>query len=94
MAERGFVTLSLICLSGERVRPARQRCAPDIYAEDFSAAVDFPGTRPFVDKDRIGVLGFAAAGAFAISAAKIDPRMKSHCDSQHDMTWGRQPQRA
>ena len=59
---------------------------PDIYAEDFSAAVDFLGTRPFVDRERIGVVGICGSGSFAISAAKIDPRMKAIATvSMYDM---------
>lgn len=66
MAERGFVTLSLdLSFWGESEGQPSNAVSPDIYAEDFSAAVDFLGTRPFVDKDRIGVLGFAAAGALS-----------------------------
>jgi dienelactone hydrolase len=60
--------------------------APDIYAEDFSAAVDFLGTRPFVDREKIGVLGICGSGSFVISAAKIDPRMKAIATvSMYDM---------
>jgi hypothetical protein len=78
MAERGFVTLSLdLSFWGESEGQPRNAVAPDIYAEDFSAAVDFLGTRPVVDKDRIGVIGICGSGSFVISAAKIDPRMKA-----------------
>lgn len=78
MAERGFVTLSLdSSFWGESEGRPRNAVAPDIYAEDFSAAVDFLGTRPFVDRERIGVLGVCGSGSFVISAAKIDPRMKA-----------------
>ncbi len=45
--------------------------------EDFSAAVDFIGTRPYVDRGRIGVIGLCASGGFTLSAAAIDPRMKA-----------------
>jgi uncharacterized protein len=39
--------------------------------------VDFLGTRSFVDRNRIGVIGICGSGSFAISAAKIDPRLKA-----------------
>ena len=66
LAERGFVTLSLdLSFWGESEGQPRNAVSPDIYAEDFSAAVDFLGTRPFVDKDRIGALGICGSGSFA-----------------------------
>jgi len=77
MAEQGFVTLSLdLSFWGESEGQPRNAVAPEIYAEDFSAAVDFLGTRSFVDRNRIGVIGICGSGSFAISAAKIDPRLK------------------
>lgn len=51
----------------------RNAVSPDIYAEDFSAAVDFLGTHALVDRNRIGVIGICGSGGFAISAAKIAP---------------------
>ncbi|WP_410902881.1 alpha/beta hydrolase [Priestia filamentosa] len=87
MAEQGFVTLSLdLSFWGESEGQPRNSVSPDIYAEDFSDAVDFLGTQSFVDKDRIGVLGICGSGSFAISAAKIDPRMKAIATvSMYDM---------
>src|SRR6058998_3649505 len=87
MAEQGFVTLSLdLSFWGESEGQPRNAVLPDVYAEDFSAAVDFLGTSPFVDKDRIGVLGICGSGSFVISAAKIDPRMKAIATvSMYDM---------
>ena len=87
LAERGFVTLSLdLSFWGESEGRPRNAVSPDIYAEDFSAAVDFLGTRPFVDRERIGVLGICGSGSFVISAAKIDPRMKAVATvSMYDM---------
>ncbi|MFV8671647.1 alpha/beta hydrolase [Ralstonia pseudosolanacearum] len=87
LAEQGFVTLSLdLSFWGESEGRPRNAVSPDIYAEDFSAAVDFLGTRPFVDRERIGVLGICGSGSFVISAAKIDPRMKAIATvSMYDM---------
>jgi hypothetical protein len=87
LAERGFITLSLdLSFWGESEGQSRNAVAPDIYAEDFSAAVDFLGTRSFVDRERIGVLGICGSGSFVISAAKIDPRMKAVATvSMYDM---------
>lgn len=87
LAEQGFVTLAIDqSFWGESAGQPRNAVAPDIYAEAFSAAVDFLGTRPFVDRQRIGVLGICGSGSFVISAAKIDPRMKAIATvSMYDM---------
>lgn len=87
MADRGFITLAIdLSFWGESEGEPRNAVAPDIYAEDFSAAVDFLGTRSFVDRNRIGVLGVCGSGSFVISAAKIDPRMKAIATvSMYDM---------
>ncbi|WP_434568631.1 alpha/beta hydrolase [Pseudomonas sp. Z3-8] len=87
LAEKGFVTLSLdLSFWGESEGRPRNAVSPDIYAEDFSAAVDFLSAQPFVDKERIGALGICGSGSFVISAAKIDPRMKAIATvSMYDM---------
>jgi uncharacterized protein len=87
LANEGFITLSLdLSFWGESDGQPRNAVSPDIYAEDFSAAVDFLGTRPFVARDRIGVLGICGSGSFVISAAKIDSRMKAIATvSMYDM---------
>lgn len=57
-----------------------------MYAEAFSAAVDFLGTRDFVEREAIAALGICGSGGFAISAAKIDPRLKAVATvSMYDM---------
>ncbi|CAB3707405.1 MULTISPECIES: alpha/beta hydrolase [Achromobacter] len=86
MAERGFVTLAIdLPCWGESEGP-RNRVLPDMYAEAFSAAVDFLGTQPMIDRDRIGAIGICGSGSFVISAAKIDPRMKAIATvSMYDM---------
>jgi uncharacterized protein len=87
MAEQGFVAMSLdLPFWGESEGLPRNAVSPDFYAEAFSAAVDFLGTRPFVDRDRIGAIGVCGSGSFVISAAKIDPRMKAIATvSMYDM---------
>lgn len=78
MAEQGFVTLAIdLSFWGESAGEPRNAVSPDIYTEDFSAAADYLGTRSFVDRKRIGVIGICGSGSFAISAAKIDPRLKA-----------------
>ncbi|MDQ0740183.1 alpha/beta hydrolase [Pseudomonas sp. W4I3] len=87
MAEQGFVTLSLdLSFWGESAGTPRNAVLPDLYTEDFSAAVDFLGTRPLVDRERIGAIGVCGSGSFVISAAKIDPRIKAIATvSMYDM---------
>jgi fermentation-respiration switch protein FrsA (DUF1100 family) len=87
LAEQGFVTLAIdLSFWGESEGQPRNVVAPEIYSEDFSAAVDYIGTRPFVDRERIGVLGICGSGSFVVSAAKIDPRMKAIATvSMYDM---------
>lgn len=78
MAERGFVTLSIdLSFWGGSDGEPRNAVLPELYAESFSAAVDFLGTRPFINREHIGVIGICGSGSFAISAAKIDPRLKA-----------------
>jgi len=85
-AEQGFVTLAIDLSFWGESEGVRNVVAPDIYSEDFSAAVDFLGLLPQVDRERIGVLGICGSGSFAISAAKIDPRMKAVATvSMYDM---------
>ncbi|MDB5697946.1 MAG: hypothetical protein JWN69_750 [Alphaproteobacteria bacterium] len=86
MAERDFVTLSIDMPFWGESEGARNRVSPDMYAEAFSSAVDYLGTQAFVDRDRIGVIGICGSGSFAISAAKIDPRLKAIATvSMYDM---------
>jgi len=78
LAEQGFVTLAIdLPYWGESEGQPRNLVAPDMFTEAFSAAVDYLGTQDFIDRDRIGVLGICGSGGFAISAAKIDPRLKA-----------------
>jgi uncharacterized protein len=87
MAEQGFVAMSIdLPFWGESDGQPRNAIAPDLYAEAFSAAVDFLGTRPFVDRERIGGIGVCGSGGFLIGAAKIDPRLKAIATvSMYDM---------
>ena len=87
MAEQGFVALSLdLSFWGASAGEPRNAVLPDLYSEAFSAAVDYLGTRPMVDRERIGVIGICGSGSFAIAAAKIDPRLKAIATvSMYDM---------
>lgn len=78
MAARGFVTLAFdASYGGESGGQPRYLASPEAYVEDFSAAVDFMGTRPFIDPQRIGVIGICGSGGFSLAAASVDPRLKA-----------------
>jgi len=87
MAEQGFVTLSFDqSFWGESSGTPRGAVLPDVYAENFSAGVDFLGTRSFVAREKIGVIGICGSGGFSIAATKIDPRIKALATvSMYDM---------
>lgn len=78
MAERGFVTIAFdASYGGESGGEPRNMISPEAFVEDFSAAVDFMGTRSYINRERIGVIGICGSGGFSISAAAIDPRIKA-----------------
>lgn len=87
MAEQGYVTLSFdLSFWGESAGKPGNAVLPDVYAEDFSAAVDYLRAQPFVDKERVGAIGICGSGSFVLSAAKIDPRIKAIATvSMYDM---------
>jgi uncharacterized protein len=78
MALRGFVALTFDpSFNGYSGGEPRHVSSPDSFVEDFSAAVDYLGTRPFVSRDRIGVIGICGSGALSLSAAQVDRRIKA-----------------
>jgi fermentation-respiration switch protein FrsA (DUF1100 family) len=78
LAKRGLVALAFDpSFNGESGGDARRVSSPEIFAEDFSAGVDYLGTLPYVDRERIGALGICGSGGFALSAAQVDTRIKA-----------------
>lgn len=88
LAERGFVTIAFDeSYNGESGGEPRRVSSPDIFVEDFSAGVDFLGAQAFVDRDRIGAIGICGSGAFSLTAAQVDHRIKAVATvSMYDMS--------
>lgn len=88
MAERGFVAIAFDeSFNGESGGSPRHVSSPEVFVEDFSAGVDFLGTRSFVDRNRIGAIGICGSGGFALTAAQVDRRIKAVATaSMYDMS--------
>lgn len=88
MAERGFAVLAFDpSFTGESGGEPRNVASPDINTEDFSAAVDFLGLHPSVERERIGMIGICGWGGMALNAAAADKRVKAVAAStMYDMT--------
>jgi hypothetical protein len=78
MARRGFVALAFDpSYNGQSGGEPRHLTSPEIFAEDFSAGVDFLGSLPEVDRERIGAIGICGSGGFALSQAAVDVRIRA-----------------
>lgn len=88
MAERGFAALAFDpSYTGESGGEPRHVASPDINTEDFSAAVDFLGLQPTVDRNRIGIIGICGYAGMALNAVAVDKRIKAVATtSMYDMS--------
>ncbi|PSR52694.1 hypothetical protein AHMF7605_03715 [Adhaeribacter arboris] len=88
MAERGFATLAFDpSYTGESSGEPRNVASPDINTEDFSAAVDFLGLQPTIDRNRIGIIGICGYAGMALNAVAVDKRVKAVATtSMYDMS--------
>jgi uncharacterized protein len=88
MAERGFVAIAFdASYTGESGGEPRNVASPDINTEDFSAAVDYLGLQPVVDRERIGIIGICGFAGMGLNAAAADKRIKAVVTtSMYDMS--------
>lgn len=88
LASRGFVALAFDpSFTGESGGVVRNVASPEIFTEDFSAAVDYIGLLPSVNRNRIGALGICGLSGMAITAATSDSRIKAVATvSMYDMS--------
>ena len=96
MASNGFAALAFDpSFTGESGGNVRNTSSPDIFTEDYSAAVDYLGLLDYVDRNRIGAIGICGLSGMAITAAGTDTRIKavavaSMYDMSRDMSRGHQ----
>lgn len=88
LAQKGFAVLTFDqSFMGDSAGFPRHVSSPDIFTENFSAAVDFLGLQASVDRERIGVVGICGSGGFALSAAQCDTRIRAVAAvSMYDMS--------
>ena len=78
LAQRNFVCLGFDpSFNGESGGEYRHVASSDIFAEDFSAGVDYLGSLKFIDRNNIGGIGICASGGFILGATAIDKRIKA-----------------
>ena len=78
MAEKGYVTLAFDAShQGESGGYPRDTENPTERMEDIRCAIDYLTTRPWVDEDRIGLLGICAGGSYVLGVAPTEMRAKA-----------------
>ena len=78
MAKNGFVALAFDpSMTGESGGSRRNMASPDIFTEDYHAAVDFVTNLSFVNPQEVGAIGICGLSGMALTAASNDTRIKA-----------------
>lgn len=88
MAKAGFVALAFdSSMTGESGGARRNMGSPEIFTEDYHAAVDFVTNLKFVNPEQVGAVGICGLSGMAITAAGSDSRIKAVATSaMYDMS--------
>ncbi|MDK1373337.1 MULTISPECIES: alpha/beta hydrolase [unclassified Sinorhizobium] len=78
LAKEGFVVIAFdASFQGASGGEPRSIEDPVQRVEDFRHVTDFLVTLPYIDEDRIGVLGICGGGGYSINAAMTERRIKA-----------------
>lgn len=78
LAKEGFVVIAFdASFQGASGGEPRFIEDPTLRVEDFRVVCDYLVTLPYVDEERIGVLGICGGGGYAINAAMTERRIKA-----------------
>ena len=78
LAAEGFVVIAFdASFQGASGGEPRFIEDPTLRVEDFRHVADYLVTLPYVDEDRIGVLGICGGGGYSINAAMTERRIKA-----------------
>ncbi|WP_246180070.1 alpha/beta hydrolase [Kocuria coralli] len=78
LAQEGYVVIAFdASFQGESGGTPRRLEDPAQRVEDFRRVVDYLVTLPYVDDDRIGVLGVCGGGGYSLNAVMTERRFKA-----------------